>query len=671
MSVPAAARQRAEKLRAEINDHNYRYHVLDAPVISDGAYDRLVRELRDLEARYPALVMADSPTQRVGAPPVAAFATVRHRTPMLSLANAFDEAELEAWDRRVRSALGDVTVSYVCELKIDGAAVSLTYLDGRLATGATRGDGAQGEDVTPNLRTIKSIPLVLRVPRPPAVLEVRGEVYLPRTAFEAVNAERAARGEPVFANARNAAAGSLRQLDPQVTAGRPLRIFVYGLGAAEGLHLRSHWETLAWLRDAGFRTNPHTARCASLDEVRAYLHAWTERRATLDYATDGVVIKVDDLAQQAELGATTQAPRWALAYKFPAEQAVTRLVNIVVNVGRTGALTPTAVLEPVRVSGVTVTSATLHNEDEIRRKDVRIGDWVTVQRAGEVIPEIVAPLPERRTGRERTFEMPDRCPVCGTPVEKPEGEAVARCPNLSCPAQVQERLYHFASRDAMNIEGLGERLIAQLLDRGLVRDPADLFHLTKARLLTLDRMGDKLAQNLLDAIDRSRTTTWARLLYALGIRHVGAHVADVLAAHFPSPQALMDASLEEVRDVPGIGPAIAASVVSFFRQAPNRKLVRRLLDAGVAPAAPQAQPPRDGPLAGAQVVFTGTLSRWPRSQAETLLRRAGGVPGDTVTKRTTYLVVGATPGSKLERARSLGVKVLTEDEFVRLIEGSE
>jgi DNA ligase (NAD+) len=668
MSVPAAARKRAEKLRAEINDHNYRYHVLDAPVISDAAYDRLVRELRDLEARYPALVTPDSPTQRVGAPPAAAFATVRHRTPMLSLANAFDEAELEAWDRRIRSALGDATVVYVCELKIDGAAVSLTYERGRLATGATRGDGAQGEDVTPNLRTIKSIPLVLRTPRPPSLVEVRGEVYLPRTAFEAVNAERAALGEALFANTRNAAAGSLRQLDPQVTAGRPLQIFVYGLGAAEGLRLRSHWETLAWLRDAGFRTNPHNARCGSLDEVKAYLHVWTERRGTLDYATDGVAIKVDDLAQQAELGATTQAPRWAVAYKFPSEQAITRLLGIVVNVGRTGALTPTAVLEPVRVSGVTVTSATLHNEDEIRRKDVRIGDWVTVQRAGEVIPEVVGPLPERRTGRERAFAMPDRCPICSTPVEKPEGEAVARCPNLSCPAQVQERLYHFASRDAMSIEGLGDRLIAQLLDRGLVRDPADLYHLTKAQLLTLDRMGDKLAHNLLEAIDRSRTTTWARLLYALGIRHVGAHVAEVLAAHFPTPQALVGASLEEVSDVPGIGPAIAASVLSFFRQTPNRTLVRRLLDAGVTPAAPQAQPARDGPLAGAQVVFTGTLSRWPRSRAETLVRRAGGVPGDTVTKRTTYLVLGETPGSKLERARRLGVQVLTEDEFARLVE---
>lgn len=667
MSVPRAVRQRVEKLRAEINEHAYRYHVLDAPTVSDAVYDRLLRELRALEEQYPELVTPDSPTQRVGAPPSAAFTAVRHRAPMLSLANAFDEAELEAWDRRVRAALGDAEIQYVCELKIDGAAVNLTYRDGRFVTGATRGDGVQGEDVTPNLRTVKSIPLAIRGAKPPRLLEVRGEVYLPRTAFDAVNAERASRGEPPFANPRNAAAGSLRQLDPRVTASRPLNIFVYGLGFAEGLSPRSHWDTLAWLRQAGFRTNPHTSRCASLDEVKAYLAKWAERRETLDYETDGVVIKVDDPAQQAELGATAQAPRWALAYKFPAEQAITRLADIIINVGRTGALTPTAVLDPVRVSGVTVTSATLHNEDEIARKDVRIGDWVIVQRAGEVIPEVVGPLPERRTGGERRFVMPQECPVCHTPVEKPEGEAVARCPNLTCPAQVQERLSHFASRDAMNIEGLGDRLIAQLLQHGMIRDPADLYHLKKEQVLTLERMGDKSAQNLLDAIERSKQTTFARLLYALGIRHVGAHVAELLAGHFLSPKVLMEASPEEVRDIPGIGPTIAESVVSFFRRAPNRRLVQRLLDAGVVPAPAASPPVRHGPLAGAQVVFTGTLRRWPRGQAEALVRQAGGVPGDSVTKKTTYLVAGEAAGAKLEKARRIGVTVLTEDEFARLI----
>lgn len=609
MVIPSEARRRAEKLREEIAEHNYRYHVLDAPTISDAVYDRLVRELRDLEERYPELITPDSPTQRVGAPPSDAFATVRHRTPMLSLANAFEEAELDAWERRVRTALGEASVHYVCELKIDGTAVSLVYQDGLLVTGATRGDGEQGEDVTPNLRTIPSIPLRLRTARPPALIEVRGEVYLPRAAFEAVNAQREASGEPRFANPRNAAAGSLRQLDPQVTAGRPLQIFAYGVGFAEGVDLRTHWEILGWLREAGFRTDPHAARCSTLEEVKEYLRTWTERRATLDHGTDGVVVKVDDLAQQAELGATTAAPRWALAYKFPAEQAITRLLDITINVGRTGALTPAAVLEPVRVSGVTVSSATLHNEDEIARKDIRIGDWVIVQRAGEVIPEVVAPLPERRSGEERPFVMPGRCPVCQTAVERRDGEAVARCPNPSCPAQVLERLYHFGSRDAMDIEGVGGRLLAQMLEAGLIRDPADLYHLTKEQLLSLDRMADRSAQNVLDAIARSRETTLARFLFALGIRHVGSHVADVLAAHFPTPEALMDASVEEVREVPGIGPTIAASVVDFFERPANRRLALRLLAAGVRPASGAARvQARGGPLDGAQFVFTGRKS---------------------------------------------------------------
>ncbi|MDR7482593.1 MAG: NAD-dependent DNA ligase LigA [Armatimonadota bacterium] len=664
MSVPARVRERAAQLRAALHEHAYRYYVLDAPAITDAEYDRLLRELRDLEAEYPELVTPDSPTQRVGAPPAAAFRPVRHRAPMLSLANAFDDAELEAWARRLRTVLGAEPVAFVCELKIDGAAVSLTYADGVLVRGATRGDGEQGEDVTANLRTIRSVPLRLRGAAPPLV-EVRGEVYLPRSAFEAVNAEREARGEPRFANPRNAAAGSLRQLDPQVTAGRPLDIFVYGLGAAEGLAPASHWESLAWLRAAGFRTTPHARRCRALEEVKAFIRHWTAARATLDYDTDGVVVKVDAVAQQAELGTTAQAPRWAIAYKFPAAQAVTRLVDIAVSVGRTGALTPTAVLEPVRVSGVTVTSATLHNEDEVRRKDVRIGDWVLVQRAGDVIPEVVAPLPERRTGHERVFVMPDRCPICQTPVERPEGEAVTRCPNLACPAQIHLRLVHFASRDAMHIDGLGEKIIAQLLERGLVRDPADLYRLTAADLLTLDRMGEKLAQNLLDAIAGSRRTTLARLLYALGIRHVGAHVAARLAEQFPTVQALADASFEAIRDIPGIGPAIAASVHGFFRQEVNRRLVERLLAAGVVPEAPQGAA-APGPLAGAQLVFTGTLSRWTRKEAEALARAAGASTADGVTKKTTYVVAGTAPGSKLEKARRLGVRVLTEDEFARL-----
>jgi DNA ligase (NAD+) len=669
MTVPEGARRRALQLQAELTEHNYRYHVLDAPTVSDAEYDRLMGELRALEAQYPELVTLESPTQRVGAPASAAFAPVRHRAQMLSLANVFGDDELEAWDRRARATIGDARMAYACELKIDGAAVSLTYEHGRLVRGATRGDGETGEDVTPNLKTIKGLPLRLRAGATPALLEVRGEVYLPRSTFDAVNAERTARGEPPFANPRNAAAGSLRQLDPQATARRPLQIFVYGVGSAAGLGLRSHSDTLRWLRDAGLRTNPHSQACETLDEVKAYIGAWTDRRKTLDYDTDGVVVKVDDLAQQSELGATTQAPRWAVAYKFPAEEAVTRLVRIDINVGRTGALTPTAVLEPVRVSGVTVSNATLHNEDEITRKDIRVGDWVVVRRAGEVIPEVVKPLIERRTGAEQPFVMPTTCPVCDTPVSKPEGEAVARCPNLACPAQVQERMFHFASRGAMDIEGLGYRLLAQLLDAGLVRDPADIYRLTTEQLLTLERMGDKLAQNLLDAIDQSRATTLARLLYSLGIRHVGAHVAEVLAAHFGTIDALLRASFEEVRDVPGIGPTIAESVTTFLAQEPNRRLIGRLLDAGVRPAAAptRAPVPADGPLAGAQMVFTGTLARWTRQEAEALAREAGAVIADNVTKKTTHVVAGASPGSKLEKARKLGATVLTEDEFARLI----
>ncbi|MGQ0548050.1 MAG: NAD-dependent DNA ligase LigA, partial [Armatimonadota bacterium] len=481
----------------------------------------------------------------------------------------------------------------------------------------------------------------------------------------ALNTEREARGEALFANPRNAAAGGVRQLDPKATAGRRLAIWCY---SAAGLPVRTQWELLSRLKELGLPVEPHTERCEDLDAVLAFLETWREKRAELDHGTDGVVIKVDRIDQQQRLGTVARSPRWALAYKFPAEQAITKVLGITINVGRTGALTPAADLEPVHVSGVTVSSATLHNEDEIARKDIRIGDWVIVQRAGEVIPEIVAPLVERRTGAERRFVMPDRCPVCNTPAERPSGEAVARCPNLSCPAQVLERLYHFGSRDAMNIEGVGGKLLAQMLERGLIRDPADLYHLTIEQVLTLERMGDKLAQNIIDAIDRSRNTTFARLLYALGIRHVGAHIAELLTAHFQTPQALMDASFEEVRDVQGIGPTIAESVVNFFAQRPNRRLVERLLAAGVKPKA--AAPPsaeRDGPLAGAQVVFTGTLSRWTRGQAEALAREAGGTPADSVTKKTTYLVAGESPGTKLEKARKLGVKVLTEEAFARLI----
>lgn len=660
----AGARRRIDELRAQVEQHNYRYYVLDAPKVSDAEYDVLMRELRDLETRFPEYITPDSPTQRVGAPPAAAFATVRHRQSMLSLDNAFEEADLQAWAKRVERALGTAKVEYLCELKIDGAAVNLTYEGGRLARGATRGDGVQGEDVTGNLRTIRSVPLRLANVRP-ALVEVRGEVYLSTTAFTALNREREARELSLFANPRNAASGSLRQLDPRITAARPLDIFVYGVGAVEGVEFRTHEATLHWLREAGFKTNAHTQRCASLSEVLSYVRAWTERRATLPYETDGVVVKVNAFRQQAELGATSHAPRWAIAYKFPAEQATTRVTDIRVYVGRTGALTPVAALEPVQVSGVTVTSATLHNEDEVRRKDVRVGDRVVVRRAGEVIPEVVQVLTGRRTGGERVWTMPATCPACGTAVVRPAGEVVARCINAACPAQILGRLIHFCSRDAMNIDRVGPKLLLQLLERGLIKGPDGLYRLRKDQLLPLERMGEKSAQNVLESIAQSRRTTLARFLYALGIRHVGAHVAELLAAHFRDVQALMAAGFEEIRDVEGIGPTIGESVRLFFRQKVNARLVRQLLELGVRPAAPARD--RTGPLAGRRVVITGTLARLTRPQAEQLVRDRGGLVGGSVSRKTDLLVVGEEPGSKLEAAKKLDVRTISEAEFVRLL----
>jgi DNA ligase (NAD+) len=661
----AVGRRRIEELRQAIDRHNYEYYILDAPEVSDAAFDELMRELRALEAQFPDLVTPDSPTQRVGIAPADAFAAVRHREPMLSLDNVFSDEELQAWARRVERALGAADVDVVCELKIDGAAVSLTYEDGRFVRGATRGDGLQGEDITANLRTIKVVPLRLHAARPPALLEVRGEVYLSRSAFERINEEREASGQPPFANPRNAAAGSLRQLDPRITAGRPLDLFIYGMGAADGLRLRRHDEALAWLREAGFRVNPETRVVHSLEDAAAYAAHWTARRHTLSYDVDGVVVKVNDYGRQAELGATSHAPRWAIAYKFPAEQVTTVIRDIEVYVGRTGALTPVAVLEPVRVSGVTVTSATLHNEDEIRRKDVRIGDTVIVQRAGEVIPEVVRPLPEQRTGQERAFTMPATCPACGSVIVRPEGEAVARCVNASCPAQVLGRLIHFCGRGAMDIDGVGPKLIIQLLERRLIAGPDDLYALRREQLAGLERMAERSAQNVLDSIDRSKRTTLPRLLYALGIRHVGAHVAELLAGHVRDVEALMRASLEEITDVEGIGPAIAESVYLFFRQPENVRLVRNLLARGVRPASPARA--RRGRLAGKSVVITGTLTGYTRAQAEQAVRDHGGSVGSGVSRRTDYVVVGHDPGAKLERAKKLQVKTLTEAEFMALV----
>jgi DNA ligase (NAD+) len=667
-SRPADAAGRIDELRNRIRHHLHLYHVLDQPEISDEAFDALMEELRALEAAHPALVTPDSPTQRVGAPPAEGFRPVTHPQPMLSLANAFDEDDLRAWYKRVLGGLGSQSVDLVGELKFDGAAISLVYEHGVFTQGATRGDGVRGEDITPNLRTVRSLPLRLRREAdPPEFVEARGEVYLPIQALEAINQERIQAGQTPFANARNAAAGSLRQLDPAITARRPLELFVYQLGVVRGRRFATHWESLEWARNAGLPVNPHARRCRSLDDALAYIADWSARRATLAYGIDGVVVKVDSLDQQAELGATSQAPRWAIAHKFPAEQAETRVIDITVNVGRTGALTPVVALEPVRVSGVIVRRATLHNEDEMRRKDVRVGDRVIVQRAGEVIPEVVRVLPEKRTGEERRFEMPTKCPVCGSPVERRPGEAVWRCTGGAiCPAQVLERLIHFGSRDALNIEGVGPKLLQQMLDRDLIRDPADLFRLTKAQVLTLERMADKSADNVIAAIERSRHPSLARLIYGLGIRHVGLHVADVLAQHFRDLDHLAAASFEEVRDVPGIGPTIAQSVVEFFQQPATKTLLQKLRAVGVRPEAAAAS--KTGRLQGTTFVFTGSLERFSRRDAAERVAALGGNVSDTISARTTYLVAGNAPGSKLDRARKLGVAVLDEAGFAKLLE---
>ncbi len=665
--VTAEVVRRVEALRDRIRRHNYRYYVLDAPEISDEAYDALVQELRDLEASHPELVTPDSPTQRIGAPPAEAFRAVTHPQQMLSLANAFDEDDLRAWHKRVLTALSGQAVAFVCELKMDGAAVSLVYERGVFTRGATRGDGARGEDVTPNLRTLRSLPLRLRSDAGlPDFVEVRGEVYLPTRSLEAINAERVRAEESPFANTRNAAAGSLRQLDPAITAGRPLSLFVYQLGEVHGRRFRTHWDALTWAREAGLPVNSDARRAGTLDEVLAYVREWMTRHTTLPYGTDGVVVKVDSLDQQAELGATSQAPRWAIAYKFPAEKAETRVRDITVNVGRTGALTPVADLEPVRVSGVIVRHATLHNEDEMRRKDVRIGDHVVVQRAGEVIPEVVRVLVEKRTGSERQFDMPATCPVCGAPVERRPGEAVTRCTGgATCPAQVLERLIHFGSRGALNIEGVGPKILQQMLDRGLIEDPADLFTLTQEQVLTLERMAEKSAENVIAAIDGSRHPSLSRLIYGLGIPHVGVHIAELLAGHFADLDRVSAAAFEEIRDIPGVGPTIAQSVAEFFTQPATRRLLRKLREAGVRAVSSRAS---GGPLAGKTFAFTGTLERFSRREAGERVKQLGGVVGESVSEHTDYLVAGATPGSKLARARKLGVTVLDERQFLALVE---
>jgi len=666
---PEEARARAEELRREIEYHDHRYYVLDDPVIEDAEYDRLVRELVALETAYPELVTPDSPTQRVGGRPREGFVTVQHRAPMLSLANAFNAADLADFDRRVRTGLADEDVDYVVELKFDGVAVSLTYEHGRLVRGATRGDGVTGEEITPNLRTIRSIPLRLRQPGAPNVIEVRGEVYMPKEAFARLNERREDAGLPLFANPRNAAAGSLRQLDPGITAERKLDIWLYGIGYTDGIVFGRHSEALAWLGEQGFRVNPHTRIFSTLEEVERHLEHWREARFELPYVIDGLVLKVDRLDQQERLGTTLKSPRWAVAYKYPPEQAETTVEDIIIRVGRTGVLTPTAVLSPVRLAGTTVSRASLHNEDLIREKDIRIGDVVLIHKAGDIIPEILGSRPEKRTGRETPFAMPVQCPECASLLVRPEGEVGVYCSNVACPARLERSLLHFVSRNAFAINGLGPAVIQQLLERRLVADPADLFTLTREELVGLERIGPKSADNLLKAIQNSKRNSLARLIFSLGIRHVGERAARLLAERFGSLAGLMAAGREELEAVPEIGPKIADSVLNFFAREQNRRVVAKLVRAGVNTVADRPAAAGTGPLAGKTFVLTGTLEEFSRAEAAARIEELGGRVVSNVSRRTDYVVLGKNPGGKYDKAVKLGVNIIEEPEFKRLLSG--
>jgi DNA ligase (NAD+) len=674
---------RIQELRTLIRHHEERYYVYSAPEISDYEFDQLVRELEQLEAENPDLVTVDSPTQRVGGRPAAGFETVLHAQPMLSLDNAYSEDELRAFDERVRRGLGETgaipqAVTYVAELKIDGLSIALTYDGGRLLRGATRGDGVRGEEVTSNVRTIRAIPLALNN-GPTDRIEVRGEVYLPRKGFERINKEREETGEPLFANPRNAAAGTMRNLDPKLVAKRGLSAFTYQLISGAGRRdlqggPATHGAMLESLRAWGLPVEPHWQRCTGIDELLAFCHAWADQRRTLDFETDGVVIKLDDLVLRARLGSTSKFPRWAVAFKFPAEQATTILRQIAVNVGRTGAVTPYAVLEPVKLAGTTVSMATLHNADDVARKDLREGDTVIVEKGGDVIPKVIAPVLTKRPVGAVPWTMRTECPVCGSHLHRPEGEVVWRCENTSCPAKLRRGLEHFASRSAMNIEGFGESLIGQVVDAGLVRDYADLYALTPEKLEQLERMGKKSAAKVMAQIERSKTNEFWRVIYGLGIRHVGERAAQVLARAFPTIDLLSAATVEQLQQTNEIGPVLAESVRSYLDEPRNRELIERLREAGVNMEVPPDQRVArvaEGPLMGRTYVITGTLSSMSREQATAAIERLGGKVAGSVSRKTTAVIVGAEAGSKADRARDLGVPMLDEHQFLQLVAEAE
>ncbi|WP_338453188.1 NAD-dependent DNA ligase LigA [Niallia oryzisoli] len=655
---------RITDLRNQLNQYNYEYYVLDKPSVPDAEYDQLLKELGKLEEEFPELITPDSPTQRVGGQVLEMFNKVTHDSPMLSLGNAFNEDDLRDFDRKVRQAVGD-QFSYVCELKIDGLAVSLKYENGLFVQGSTRGDGTVGEDITANLKTIRSIPLRLK---DPITMEVRGEAFMPKRSFLRLNELKEENGEEPFANPRNAAAGSLRQLDPKIAASRNLDIFLYSIANLEGTRITAHSEGLDWLDQLGLKTNKERRTCANIEEVLQYIEGWGEKRPHLPYEIDGIVIKVDSLSQQEELGSTAKSPRWAIAYKFPAEEVVTTLLDIELNVGRTGVITPTAILSPVKVAGTTVQRASLHNEDLIREKDIKLGDQVVVKKAGDIIPEVVNVLPERRTGEEKEFLMPTHCPECNSELVRIEGEVALRCINPKCPAQIREGLIHFVSRNAMNIDGLGERVISQLFAEKLIEDVADLYKLTREQLLGLERMGEKSVTNLLAAVEASKSNSLEKLLFGLGIRHVGAKAAKTLAQQFEDMDSLSKATLEELTAINEIGEKMADSIVTFFEQEEVQELLQELKELGInmkyTGTKPLTSEQSDSFFFGKTIVLTGKLVEMTRNEAKEKIEALGGNVAGSVSKKTDLVIAGEDAGSKLKKAEDLGIAVWNEERLV-------
>ncbi len=658
------ATQKIEKLRKEIKYHEKKYYVDNDPQISDYAFDLIVKELDKLEKQFPELITPESPTQRVGEQPLEGFPSVEHRTPMLSLDNCYSEEELKEFEKRIEKIIPAEKIEYVAELKIDGLGISVIYRDGKFFQAVTRGDGSRGDDVTLNVKTIRSLPLLIDNTRE---IEVRGEVYLPFQSFQKINHERSRKGEPLFANPRNAAAGSLRLLDPEKVASRNLDAFLYSI-FIEGKEESSQWKNLQTLKELGFKINPKSRHCSTLREVISFWNEWQEKREDLDYDADGIVVKINSTKLQKNLGSTAKFPRWSISYKFPARQATTKITNIIIQVGRTGALTPVAILKSVKLSGTTINRSTLHNEDEIKRKDIRIGDTVLIERSGDVIPKVVSVMKERRTGEEKKFTFPPICPVCQSSTFKPEGEAISRCVNPSCRAILRGSLLHFVSRRAMNIEGLGDSLVGQLMEKKLVKSIPDIYSLDYEKLVGLERMGPKSSQNLLEEIEKSKQRDVARLIYALGIRYVGERTAQALASHFKNLESLTSASLEELIQIEDVGPKVAESIVFFFSQPENTGLMNILKKSGLNFSYKEEKREGKRPLGGQLFVLTGKLSSLSREQATEIIEDQGGTVTSSVSRKTTYVVTGDLPGSKLDRAKRLGVPTLEEKEFLKLVE---